>query len=262
MNFEQNINFLKEISRTTADSFIIDLSNLNITHYIEGKYFIINNFIDNDPISIKITQNEIAILINKHFIYQFTHANVNVNNNVSNDILINRTLNNDSLYVYTLSYKNQNIAHVYYTKNGILLNSIFYNHIYLENYNSIIEQYHKLRIYPNDVIVDINGSLNKQNVTSIILTNSFVKYYEHELNIGTYLVQIIEYTNMMFGYLYELFVVFNSGSFNIVDIDEHPTTELIRNNLDTSEDDDDFFTLGKRFNDNDLYSIKNSKNRR
>lgn len=261
MDYEQVIYFIDNhflIGKHWNEYLEILFSNYQLFQHF-NKSFKINYNYNGDNIQIYMDEEKIEIHDGRAM-YTFLNNDSNpimeLNHNNKFRLLSHMQ---DRMYSHNLSYKNTNndtnisIANIYYSSNGnFMLNSIFLNHIYLENYSSEDENYHKLRVFPDNIHIDINGDRNKQMASSIIFTNQF--NYDPIIDVYDYVLEVMNYKNNLSGYLLRLHLNFDDYKYQVVSLDNLTYTDVIENSttyLQNNDEDIEMYdyehkNLGKR----------------
>lgn len=199
---------------------------------------------DEESIIISININRILITDNINKVIFIDGDNKPQISSKNNNLRVTIKRNKDT-YVYYIFYKSDKIAEISYTSYDLLLNSVFFDNIYLENIKNIDEQYQKLRVYPDDVIVNLEGNVNMSNVISFILTNYIVRKYDSDID-EYYVIQMNHYIEGFYAkkiYLYLKFLTNRKAE--IIRVQEIEEMDVIKNNINTQNDNIGSF-LGKR----------------
>lgn len=199
---------------------------------------------DEESIIISININRILITDNINKVIFIDGDNKPQISSKNNNLRVTIKRNKDT-YVYYIFYKSDKIAEISYTSYDLLLNSVFFDNIYLENIKDIDEQYQKLRVYPDDVIVNLEGNVNMSNVISFILTNYIVRKYDSDID-EYYVIQMNHYIEGFYAkkiYLYLKFLTNRKAE--IIRVQEIEEMDVIKNNINTQNDNIGSF-LGKR----------------
>jgi hypothetical protein len=255
MSEEKSIEYITDNLYYNKDNeVIVNFPNFQLIQNTIEKTFHINFYMNKRNIIVFIENNSIKISDQQNnilFIDGETEPNINfINDNLQiSEYYIENALDyRNNVKKYIVNYKGYKIAEINLTINNFLLNSVFFGNIYLENIKLINEQYQKLRIYPDNVTVNINGISSKDDVISFIFTNHIIKKYDSidELD-NYYLVQMNHYFNGF--YAKKIYLYFNfsrDGTANLIETDEATGVDAIRNNLIEQEDMQKSNVLGKR----------------
>jgi hypothetical protein len=232
------------VQNVVNNRFLI-VSNISDTEQYNPKIFndrggpkVFYNVKENDDegIIIVISLNSISIKTNKCEI-KFEDGKsipwIDRNNlfDIKKRVLINNTV------LYTVYHKEVKIAEVNFL-HKILLNSTYFDNIYLENIRSIDEQYQKLRVYPEDVIVDIDGNINKSDVISFIFTKNIISktVTDNYLN-QYYLIQMNHYFDGSYAKQFYIYLKFLNKKAIIVKTNIIEDIDTIVNNISNENKD-------------------------
>lgn len=259
MTEENSIKYLLDNISGTSENVIINFSNFQLVqNMLDNTFYIIYNLatkvsnfnqmlsmlngtnIDNENIIITINNKFISFANSNNKLF-FTDGHKPEIRYRNRNFNVNMTMVNDK-YLYNVLYDGNKIAEVNYTKSDVLLNSVFFDNIYLENIKNVFEQYQKLRIYPDGVIVDINGNMNKSDVISFVFKNDIIDKSNND-----YIVQVNHYLEGSYSKEMYLYLNFSNGKAHIVEVEQSENVDVINNNV--SNQSEEFFNqsfLGKR----------------